>query len=135
MFSEEGTPFKEFNVNGTKIVIRKFAHSQTGLGVYYLPMNNPLSSSSIVVPTLSYSHSGHAHTLEHLIFCGSETYKRGFLDLLASRCLSTGTNAYTSEDHTAYTLATASGEGQVLLSCKRRNIFSSMFYQCSWTTC
>lgn len=36
------------------------------------------------------------HTLEHLIFLGSEDYPyKGVLDLLANRCLASGTNAWT----------------------------------------
>ncbi|KAJ3410523.1 hypothetical protein HDV05_003680 [Chytridiales sp. JEL 0842] len=36
---------------------------------------------------------------------------RGLLDNLATRCLSTGSNAYTAEDHTAYTLTNAGAVG------------------------
>jgi hypothetical protein len=39
---------------------------------------------------------GLPHTLEHLVFMGSEDYPyKGVLDLLATRCLSPGTNAWT----------------------------------------
>jgi len=54
--------------------------------------------------------------LEHLIFTGSKDYPdRGYLDKLATICLSTGTNAYTSEDHTCYFVSTASLDGLVKL--------------------
>ena len=33
------------------------------------------------------------------------------LDLFANRCLAQGTNAWTSTDHTAYTMETAGSEG------------------------
>jgi Zn-dependent M16 (insulinase) family peptidase len=47
-----------------------------------------------------------------VIFCSSERYPhRGYLDTLACRCMSSGTNAYTMNDHTAYTLTTAGAEG------------------------
>ena len=50
-------------------------------------------------------HQGEPHTLEHLIFLGSEEYPyKGVLDQIANRCLARGTNAWTSSDHTAYTL-------------------------------
>lgn len=50
--------------------------------------------------------------MEHLIFTGSRDHpSRGYLDKLATVCLSTGTNAYTSEDHTSYFVSTASYEG------------------------
>lgn len=41
---------------------------------------------------------GLPHTLEHLIFLGSEQYPyKGVLDLLANRCLASGTNAWTGK--------------------------------------
>lgn len=43
---------------------------------------------------------------------GSEEYPfKGVLDLLANRCLASGTNAYTDTDHTNYTLSTAGCDG------------------------
>jgi Zn-dependent M16 (insulinase) family peptidase len=43
---------------------------------------------------------------------GSEKYPyKGILDLFANRGFSQGTNAYTDTDHTAYTVATAGGQG------------------------
>ena len=54
--------------------------------------------------------------MEHLIFIGSEKYpQRGFLDKLATECLSNGTNAYTSDDHTCYTASTPSFQGLLRL--------------------
>ena len=38
-------------------------------------------------------------------------YPQGVLDLLANRCLSQGTNAWTDVDHTCYTMTTAGSEG------------------------
>ena len=35
----------------------------------------------------------------------------GVLDLLANRCLASGTNAWTDTDHTAYTMTTAGSGG------------------------
>ena len=55
--------------------------------------------------------SGAPHTLEHLCFMGSRTYRyKGVLDKLATRAYST-TNAWTATDHTAYTLDTAGWAG------------------------
>ncbi|KAL3959128.1 hypothetical protein ACCO45_007290 [Purpureocillium lilacinum] len=54
---------------------------------------------------------GCPHTLEHLIFMGSKSYRyKGLLDKLSSRAYS-GTNAWTATDHTAYTLETAGWDG------------------------
>lgn len=50
--------------------------------------------------------------MEHLIFLGSELYPyKGVLDLLANRCLASGTNAWTDTDHTCYTVQTVGKDG------------------------
>jgi Zn-dependent M16 (insulinase) family peptidase len=47
---------------------------------------------------------------------GSEQYPyKGVLDLLANRCLASGTNAWTDTDHTCYTMETAGSEGFLAL--------------------
>jgi Zn-dependent M16 (insulinase) family peptidase len=62
------------------------------------------------------SHDGLPHTLEHLIFLGSERYPyKGVLDLAANHCLAQGTNAWTAIDHTCYTVETAGAEGFLIL--------------------
>jgi len=38
-------------------------------------------------------------------------YLQGVLDLLANRCLASGTNAWTDTDHTCYTMTTAGNVG------------------------
>ena len=40
---------------------------------------------------------------------------KGVLDLLANRCLASGTNAWTDTDHTCYTMTTAGSEGFINL--------------------
>lgn len=48
------------------------------------------------IATEAHDDDGIPHTLEHLIFLGSEDYPfKGVLDLLANRCLASGTNAWT----------------------------------------
>ncbi|KIH44026.1 hypothetical protein ANCDUO_25960 [Ancylostoma duodenale] len=43
---------------------------------------------------------------------GSKKYPfKGVLDVIANRCLASGTNAWTDQDHTAYTLSTVGSEG------------------------
>jgi Zn-dependent M16 (insulinase) family peptidase len=55
---------------------------------------------------------GLPHTLEHLVFMGSEQYPfKGVIDQLAGRSLAQGTNAWTDVDHTAFTLTTAGPQG------------------------
>jgi Zn-dependent M16 (insulinase) family peptidase len=47
-----------------------------------------------------------------LVFMGSEQYPyKGILDLLANRGFAQGTNAWTANDHTAYTISTAGEQG------------------------
>ncbi|KAH8918957.1 hypothetical protein BT69DRAFT_1285256 [Atractiella rhizophila] len=59
-----------------------------------------------------FSSSGRPHTLEHLIFLGSEKYPyKGVLDTLANRSFAQGTNAWTDTTHTCYTMSTAGQEG------------------------
>ncbi|KAL7443585.1 hypothetical protein ACHAXH_005955 [Discostella pseudostelligera] len=59
---------------------------------------------------------GLPHTLEHLVFLGSQTHPhKGVLDKLANRSMANGTNAWTATDHTAYTLSTAGSEGVINL--------------------
>lgn len=66
----------------------------------------------LITVTEAFDDDGLPHTLEHLIFLGSETYPyKGVLDLLANRCLASGTNAWTDIDHTCYTMETAGSEG------------------------
>ncbi len=65
----------------------------------------PFSPCSAVTETST--DDGLPHTLEHLVFMGSELFPfKGVLDVIANRCLASGTNAWTDQDHTAYTLAT-----------------------------
>ena len=101
---------------------QKIAQTQLEIKHYSKPftvvtakVSSPLYAMSIVVPTINRNNYGLPHTLEHLIFSGTEKYQKGFLDLMATRCLSNGTNAYTCEDHTVYTLTTCSYSGMMSL--------------------
>ncbi|KAG6829386.1 hypothetical protein H0H92_004654 [Tricholoma furcatifolium] len=72
----------------------------------------PIVNGYFVVPTEIFNDSGCPHTLEHLVFMGSENYPfKGVLDNLANRGFSNGTNAWTDTDHTAYTISTAGEQG------------------------
>ncbi|KAJ3392913.1 hypothetical protein HDU84_003129 [Entophlyctis sp. JEL0112] len=100
----------EFDVFDYRLSV--YRHTRCGAHVLHLPLPGPLVSAQIVFATGAFDDSGLAHTLEHLIFCGSRSYpQRGFLDTLAVRSLSSGTNAYTADDHTAYSITTAGPEG------------------------
>lgn len=59
-----------------------------------------------------FDDSGRPHTLEHLIFMGSEQYPyKGILDTIANRSFANGTNAWTDTTNTTYTVGTAGQEG------------------------
>ncbi len=110
---------------------KTFIHKDTQLKVVLCPLPGPLSSCSIVVVTECINDQGLPHTLEHLVFCGSHTIPlRGYLDTLATRCLTDGTNAWTSEDHTAYTVTTAGSEGMQSLCFCFVYLFSFCFCFC-----
>lgn len=69
-------------------------------------------NAALFLATEAHNDDGLPHTLEHLIFLGSELYPyKGILDLLANRCLASGTNAWTDTDHTCYTIKTVGSNG------------------------
>ncbi|KAJ3046244.1 hypothetical protein HDV00_000056 [Rhizophlyctis rosea] len=103
---------QSFDLPASKTTINIYRHRDSQFRLVFVPLRGPLCSTSIVVPTVAEDDKGLPHTLEHLVFCGSKNIpNRGYLDYLATRCLSTGTNAWTAEDHTAYTITTAGSEG------------------------
>ena len=100
------------------VPVRMFSSDVSGLRVCLLNCEGPLVSGYTVLATeattneYAHRHDGLPHTLEHLVFLGSELYPfKGVLDKLANRCLAQGTNAWTDVDHTAYTITTAGSEG------------------------
>jgi Zn-dependent M16 (insulinase) family peptidase len=96
--------------------VRTYVHGGCGVRVVVSPVPGPLCAAYIVVPTAVADDRGLPHTLEHLVFCGSASRPhRGYLDHLALRCYTSGTNAWTADDHTAYTAVTAGAVGLVRL--------------------
>lgn len=82
--------------------------------VYYRYIVCSIIDNTIFINLATEAHDddGLPHTLEHLVFLGSEDYPyKGVLDLLANRCLASGTNAATQVDCTYYTMTTAGSEG------------------------
>lgn len=75
-------------------------------------VDGPMVGGYFTFATEAQDDDGLPHTLEHLIFLGSELYPyKGVLDLLANKCLASGTNAWTVVDSTTYTMETAGSEG------------------------
>ncbi|GAB1870040.1 hypothetical protein CAJAP_11119 [Camponotus japonicus] len=98
-------------VNDT-IPFHMYRSTNTGITICIAEVEGPVVSGYFNLVTEAFDDDGLPHTLEHLIFLGSEEYPyKGLLDLWANRCLASGTNAHTCSDHTYYTMTTAGSEG------------------------
>ncbi|XP_050536251.1 uncharacterized protein C05D11.1-like [Daktulosphaira vitifoliae] len=94
------------------IPVYKYQCLRTGITIVFGDIDGPLVKGYFTLATETHDNDGIPHTLEHLIFLGSEDYPyKGVLDLLANRCLASGTSAWTSVDHTCFTVDTAGSEG------------------------
>ncbi|OJA10818.1 hypothetical protein AZE42_00264 [Rhizopogon vesiculosus] len=103
---------KRVKLDYTDVVVSKWQSRVTGLTIVHLDYEAPLVNGYFVVGTEIFNDSGCPHTLEHLVFMGSEKYPyKGIIDHLANRGFSNGTNAWTDTDHTAYTASTAGEQG------------------------
>ncbi|KAH7931086.1 hypothetical protein BV22DRAFT_1027850 [Leucogyrophana mollusca] len=103
---------KRVKLDYTDVVVSKWQSRVTGLSIVHLDYEAPLVNGYFVIGTEIFNDSGCPHTLEHLVFMGSEKYPyKGIIDHLANRGFSNGTNAWTDTDHTAYTASTAGGQG------------------------
>jgi len=88
----------------------EYVSSRTGMRVVIVDQEGPKVHGYFALATEIHDDSGAPHTLEHLVFMGSKKYPyKGLLDKVATRGYST-TNAWTANDHTAYTLETAGGK-------------------------
>ncbi|KAG7311658.1 hypothetical protein JYU34_002712 [Plutella xylostella] len=98
------------------IPINKYVSEKTGITVIIAGVEGPVVNGFFCLATEAHDDDGLPHTLEHLIFLGSQRYPyKGILDLLANRCMAHGTNAWTDTDHTCYTIHTAGDEGMLTL--------------------
>lgn len=89
----------------------EYESDRTGMRVVVVDQKGPKVNGYFVLATEIHDDSGAPHTLEHLCFMGSKSFRyKGFLDKIATRAYS-GTNAWTATDHTAYTLDTAGWAG------------------------
>ncbi|KAF8140174.1 Metalloenzyme, LuxS/M16 peptidase-like protein [Boletus edulis] len=103
---------QHFQLDYTDVVVSKWRSRVSGLTLVHLDYEAPLINGYFVVATEIFNDSGCPHTLEHLVFMGSEKYPyKGIIDHLANRGFSDGTNAWTDNDHTAYTASTAGEQG------------------------
>ncbi|KAI0080089.1 hypothetical protein K474DRAFT_1590638 [Panus rudis PR-1116 ss-1] len=103
---------KKFKLDFADILVSKWKSRESGLSVVHLDYDAPIVNGYFVVATEIFDDSGCPHTLEHLVFMGSEKYPyKGIIDHFANRGFSNGTNAWTDTDHTAYTVSTAGEQG------------------------
>ena len=95
-----------------KVPVTRYRSKRSGLNIFLAEVEGPVVNGYFCLNTEAHDDDGLPHTLEHLIFLGSRKFPyKGVLDLLANRCLSSGTNAWTDTDHTCYTMTTAGSEG------------------------
>ncbi|WRT68029.1 uncharacterized protein IL334_005004 [Kwoniella shivajii] len=103
---------QSFPIKYAPITVSKWRSDKTGLTVVLGSHQAPITNGYFAIASEIFDDTGRPHTLEHLIFLGSKSYPyKGVLDSLANRAGSNGTNAWTANDHTAYTIATAGSEG------------------------
>ncbi|KZT05962.1 uncharacterized protein LAESUDRAFT_701454 [Laetiporus sulphureus 93-53] len=103
---------KRLKLDFADVLVSKWKSRVTGLSVVHLDYEAPIVNGYFVIATEIFDDSGCPHTLEHLVFMGSERYPyKGIIDHLANRGFSNGTNAWTDTDHTAYTVSTAGEQG------------------------
>ncbi|TKR78018.1 hypothetical protein L596_018892 [Steinernema carpocapsae] len=101
----------DVKVNGD-IPLSVYRSQRSELRVAVAGVPGPMVKGLISFATETNSDDGLPHTLEHLVFMGSKQYPwKGVLDVIANRCLASGTNAWTDQDHTAYTLTTLGSSG------------------------
>lgn len=94
------------------MVVEKWRSTASGLTLLWAQFESPMLNAYITLASEIFEDSGVPHTLEHLVFLGSQLYPyKGVLDSLANRAFAQGTNAWTANDHTAYTLTTAGADG------------------------
>ncbi|KAE9556543.1 hypothetical protein FO519_000237 [Halicephalobus sp. NKZ332] len=93
-------------------VFNLYRSVRTGFDVLIINHTVPTVSACINFATKPFDDSGLPHTLEHLCFMGSQKYPfKGFLDSIANQTGASGTNGYTNEDHTSYTITNVGIQG------------------------
>ncbi|USW57917.1 Putative peptidase M16, metalloenzyme, LuxS/M16 peptidase [Septoria linicola] len=102
---------QKLKVEYAPVGITQYESTRTGMRIAVVDRAGPKVDGEFALATEINDDSGSPHTLEHLVFMGSKTYKyTGLLDRLSSRAFST-TNAGTATDYTSYSLKTAGWEG------------------------
>lgn len=101
----------DYTINGD-IPVTKYVSKKTGLTVTIATVQSPIVKGLFCVTTEASTDDGLPHTLEHLIFLGSDAYPyKNTLGLLARRSLARHVNAWTARDQTCYTVDTVGSKG------------------------
>ncbi|KAJ1995088.1 hypothetical protein GGI25_001317 [Coemansia spiralis] len=89
--------------DGRSFPVTVYKHKATEFRVVICQVPGPLCHLALCMPTLCADHKGKPHSLEHLVFCGSEKYPyRGYIDVVASQNLGQPMNATTYSDMTIF---------------------------------
>jgi Zn-dependent M16 (insulinase) family peptidase len=92
-FKRVGRFVADENTKGGAPRITKYRSEENGLCVVVVNTDGPLVHGNFVIATEAHDDDGCPHTLEHLVFMGSDDYPyKGVLDCLANRCLADGTS-------------------------------------------
>uniref|UniRef100_A0A915PJR3 Uncharacterized protein n=1 Tax=Setaria digitata TaxID=48799 RepID=A0A915PJR3_9BILA len=111
MMKKRWTASPAYKING-EIPLVMYSSNRSRLRVAVAQTPGPLVKGLVSFVTETLDNDGLPHTLEHLTFMGSQKYPyKGLLDLIANRCMASGTNAFTAQDHTAYELVTVGSQG------------------------
>lgn len=98
--------------SGCLVPVSKYISERTGMRLYACHVAGPVVKGYFSLATEALDDDGLPHTLEHMVFLGSEDYPyAGVLDILANKIFAAGTNAWTEVDNTTYTLATLEKHG------------------------
>lgn len=92
--------------------VAKYVSTRTGMRLYACHVSGPVVKGYFSLATEARDDDGLPHTLEHMVFLGSDEYPyAGVLDLLANKIFAAGTNAWTEVDNTTYTISTLEKHG------------------------
>ena len=98
---------QEFKTEYSATNLTQYESTRTGMRVVVVDREGPRVDGFFTLATEIHDDSGAPHTLEHLCFMGSRSYRyKGLLEKLSSRSYSE-INAWTATDHTAYELHSA----------------------------
>lgn len=98
---------QRFSAEYAVTTLTQYESTRTGMRAVVVDREGPKVDGFFTLATEIHDDSGAPHTLEHLCFMGSRSYRyNGLLEKISSRAYSE-INAWTATDHTAYELHSA----------------------------